>query len=267
MKSFWDYIFDTQNNSGGSANWQLGKAQAWSKDTMAPTIDWTYSSAPESWRAVIQGCLLFGDPAQRLKPKLFDEEPPVTTLSYTGNPGDNDWYKSEGNVVLTAIDSLSSVDITYYKINNGDWEVYTDPFAFNEEGLNLFCFYSIDIAGNIESIQSDFLKIDCSPPSTLLTKQTISNNEIKYIAHISDDVSGEGYAEFYLDGELQFTDTESPFEWLWEGTGSHTTQAYGYDLAGNIGESNAPFLKKQVSAQRNIVQEFLQKINHYSIFK
>jgi len=68
QKSFWDYMFDTTNNSGGSMNWQLGKAQAWSKDLMAPTIDWTTSGAPGSWRGIIESCLLFGDPAQRIRP-------------------------------------------------------------------------------------------------------------------------------------------------------------------------------------------------------
>ena len=73
MKLFWDYLFDTTNNSLSTMNWQLGKAMAWSKDNMAPTIDWTYTGAPGSWRAIIQGCLLFGDPAQTLKPPMMPE--------------------------------------------------------------------------------------------------------------------------------------------------------------------------------------------------
>ncbi len=68
QKLFWDYLFDTTNNSHSTFNWQLGKAMAFSKDEMAPTINWRHSNAPGAWRAVIQGCLLFGDPAQRLKP-------------------------------------------------------------------------------------------------------------------------------------------------------------------------------------------------------
>jgi len=54
MKLFWDYYLDLDNNSEDFGNWQLGKAMAWSKDSMAPTIDWTYSSAPGSWRGIIQ---------------------------------------------------------------------------------------------------------------------------------------------------------------------------------------------------------------------
>jgi hypothetical protein len=65
QKEFWDYFFDTENNSGDLSNWQLGKGQAWSKDRMAPTINWDYSDG--TWRAIIQGCLLFGDPAQTIR--------------------------------------------------------------------------------------------------------------------------------------------------------------------------------------------------------
>jgi hypothetical protein len=65
QKSFWDYLFDLDNNSGTTMNWQLGKAHAWSKDHLAPTINW---GSHGTWRGVIQGCLLFGDPAQSIKP-------------------------------------------------------------------------------------------------------------------------------------------------------------------------------------------------------
>jgi hypothetical protein len=73
QKLFWDYLFDTTNNSGGTQNWQLGKAMAFSKDAMAPTIDWTYDEAPGSWRGTIEACLLFADPAQKVKPPVQPE--------------------------------------------------------------------------------------------------------------------------------------------------------------------------------------------------
>jgi hypothetical protein len=67
MKSFWDYFFDVTNNSQSESEWQFGKAHAWSKDIMAPTVNWTYSSAPGSWRGIIESCLFFGDPALTMK--------------------------------------------------------------------------------------------------------------------------------------------------------------------------------------------------------
>jgi len=65
QKLFWDYLLNL-SKCGGFNNWQLGKAQAYSKDVMAPTINWDYYSG--TWRAIIQCCLLFGDPAQKIKP-------------------------------------------------------------------------------------------------------------------------------------------------------------------------------------------------------
>jgi len=64
-KAFWDYFLDMENNSGGFSHWQIGVGHAWSKDQMAPMIDWDSSSG--TWRGVIECCLLFGDPAQMLK--------------------------------------------------------------------------------------------------------------------------------------------------------------------------------------------------------
>jgi len=77
QKLFWDYFFDVANNSGSPMNWQLGKAMAFSKDKMASTINWTSFGAPGSWRGIIQGCLLFGDPAQRLKDMTIPPETPI----------------------------------------------------------------------------------------------------------------------------------------------------------------------------------------------
>jgi hypothetical protein len=80
-KLFWDYFFDTTHNSGSPSNWQLGKAHAWSKDAMAPTIDWD-----GTWRSIIQCCLLFADPAQKLKtPRTND--PPETPGQPSGPSG------------------------------------------------------------------------------------------------------------------------------------------------------------------------------------
>jgi len=67
QKFFVDYMFN-ETKCGGTQNWQMGRIQAWSKDQMAPTINWEYS-----WRSIIQACLLFGDPAQTLKPPILPE--------------------------------------------------------------------------------------------------------------------------------------------------------------------------------------------------
>jgi hypothetical protein len=83
MKLFWDYFFDMENNSQSYANWEFGKGHMWSKDKMAPAVNWTWNSAPGSYRAVIQGCTYFGDPAQKLK-SPSPSDPPVKPTKPVG---------------------------------------------------------------------------------------------------------------------------------------------------------------------------------------
>lgn len=95
QKSFWDYLFDVANNSGSTNNWQLGKAQAWSKDLMAPTINW--DSSYGTWRGIIQSCLLFGDPAQLLKsPEKPDHNIGVQNLDVSS------YEPANSNILITA---------------------------------------------------------------------------------------------------------------------------------------------------------------------
>jgi hypothetical protein len=118
QKLFWDYMFDTANGSGSTMNWQLGKAMAFSKDSMAPTIDWTYSGAPGSWRGIIQSCLLFGDPAQRIKPPV--------------KPDHNIGIQSFDVSSHEPIDTDITIDTTLY--NNGKNDEYNIYVSFRVNG-------------------------------------------------------------------------------------------------------------------------------------
>jgi len=87
-KLFWDYFFDIVNNSQSTNNWQLGKGLAWSKDIMAPTLNWTTSSAPGNWRGTIEDRLLFADPAQLLRsPREVNRPPYFTTMKWSLDTG------------------------------------------------------------------------------------------------------------------------------------------------------------------------------------
>jgi len=78
-KEFWSFFLDLQNKSHNVNSWQVGRAHAYSKDRMAPTINWDSSTG--TWRAIIQGCLLFGDPAMKIKIGQFGNPPAKPTLN------------------------------------------------------------------------------------------------------------------------------------------------------------------------------------------
>lgn len=67
---FWDYFFN--NTANETSEWQLGKAQAYSKDKMSPMIDGTDHAWCYNWYSTH----LFGDPAQTLKIDPLSNSPP-----------------------------------------------------------------------------------------------------------------------------------------------------------------------------------------------
>jgi len=122
QKMFWDYFFDLQNNSGAPANWQIGKGHAFSKDEMAPTLDWGQGT----YRETIQCMLLFGDPAQMLKPPRSNV-PPSTPTPPVG--------PAHGSVAIPITFTTSATDsdndpISYmYDWGDGTTSTWVGPFA------------------------------------------------------------------------------------------------------------------------------------------
>jgi len=82
-------------------------------------------------------------------PLGFDNVPPVTTITLSGNQGQNG-YNGPVLVTLSATDNASGVAATYYVINSGDFQTYTEPVYAWLPGTNQVTAYSVDNAGNIE---------------------------------------------------------------------------------------------------------------------
>jgi len=151
-----------------------------------------------------------------------DITPPVTTC--TLNPpepnGNNSWYVSDVKVTLNATDDMSGVNVTYYRLNGGEWKTYVEPFTIESDDNYVIEYYSVDNEGNVEDVKSAEFKIDQTPPIIDLTWESYKEDGIWYViflAYCSDATSGMNYVEFYVDDVLQFTDNSEPYEWtiLW----------------------------------------------------
>ncbi|GAI08214.1 unnamed protein product, partial [marine sediment metagenome] len=97
--------------------------------------------------------------------KIPDTTPPVTTHKFDGITGDNNWYKSNVAVTLTAEDypppsEPSGVDYTKYQIDEGGWKTYKAPFVVSDDGKHTLYYYSVDFAGNVEDTNDADFKID-----------------------------------------------------------------------------------------------------------
>ena len=92
---------------------------------------------------------------------------PVTTHSLDPSTpdGENGWYVSDVNVTLNATDDISGVNITYYRVNSGEWEVYNSTFIISEDGDDILIeYYSIDNADNQETIKQASIDMDQTTP-------------------------------------------------------------------------------------------------------
>ena len=174
-----------------------------------------------------------------------DAVPPETTHEFDGIVGDNNWYVNELTIILIAEDYSktqkykgppSGINITWYRIDEGDWTEYIGPFLVNEDGEHVLEYYSIDNNGNVEDIQGPFdFKIDQTLPIIInVTVEKVGFTLYKIIASVDDATSGVARVEFFRDDSLLGNVTEAPWEWEYTGSvGSHTVNIVVYDHAGN----------------------------------
>ena len=93
--------------------------------------------------------------------KTPDITPPVTTCTLDGELVGG-VYISNVTVTLTATDDMSGVNYTMYKLDDGNYDVYTGPFVVSGESSHTVYYYSVDLAGNVEAEKSKTFIIDLS---------------------------------------------------------------------------------------------------------
>ena len=186
-----------------------------------------------------------GNTFGKMTPYLIniDNAPPETTCSLQGIGADNNYYKNV-TVVLTAIDTGIGVNATYYRLDGGDWKVYTEPLLVDTLGSHTIEYYSIDNLGHEESTRTLTFNVTninfnlniTNPQNGLYIlgkrifplKKTIIFGGITVKAELEPydpDVPPEyDSVTFYIDGNKVKEFTSPPFEWSWEGMafGKHT---------------------------------------------
>jgi hypothetical protein len=112
-----------------------------------------------------------------------DSLPPITTLSKDGTLLSDGSYLHEATVQLSATDDYSGVDKIEYSLDQGKtWSPYTNPFVLNQDGNNVIRFRSSDKAGNIESVQTQTIKVTSATIANLIAlvkSKTFGEKEIQ----------------------------------------------------------------------------------------
>jgi hypothetical protein len=123
-------------------------------------------------------------------PFKIDRLPPTTEASVPNN-----WTNNDVNVSLTATDNLSGVASTHYSIDGGADQTGTD-FTISTEGTHTIKFWSVDNAGNQESVKTVLVHLDKTAPTITHTRQPPANQDgwnngdVTVTFQCSDDTSG-----------------------------------------------------------------------------
>ena len=161
-----------------------------------------------------------GDMAFKLKGTIIDNIPPVTDIDLDGDmQGGN--YVGDVTVTLTATDEGDSgVNYTKYKVDEGSWGTYDDPFVVSGLSEHTVYYYSVDNADNAEDEQTETFTIQEPGPLEI---------EINgpYTAEVDEDISFSATV----------TGGVKPYIYNWdfgdeEGTANVKTPTYAYDEAG-----------------------------------
>ena len=175
----------------------------------------------------------------------IDKTPPTTTPTLSGTSGENDWYISNVEIILSAVDNVSKVEKIEYKVNAGSWQPYPNkPIIISTEGTTTVYYRAIDKAGNQESDKSISLNIDKTKPTGTVSinggADCTTTREVTLDLSASDSTSG--VSKMRLKNEAGnwsgWENYNTTKDWtLTSGDGTKTVSVQYKDTAGLI--SNA----------------------------
>jgi len=121
----------------------------------------------------------------------LDTEPPVTNHQFSqqlSNGGIETIFSAPITVQLESTDNFSGVDYTLFKLNDSDWQEYSTPFKFSEEGAYTLEYYSVDNHENIEETKTVTFAIDFPE---IIPEAIISINPTNFTVQLAATGSGE----------------------------------------------------------------------------
>ena len=140
-----------------------------------------------------------------------DVTPPSTSIIIPGINLEQEVFNHAVSVTLVATDDLSGVANTFYNINGGATQTYTNTFPISNDGVYTIEYWSVDVAGNTETHKTRNVTIDATGPSTqLVPTGTLGTNgwhrsAVQFSLSATDNLSGVQETFYQIDGGVTET--------------------------------------------------------------
>ncbi|MBI4669267.1 MAG: hypothetical protein HY747_08785 [Elusimicrobia bacterium] len=179
----------------------------WTKEPV-----WLEAQGKEAWKLEIATSLAFAEGRYLLFSRardlygnqeadpgplgfFIDPNPPATTLTAAGKLGENDFYVSSLDLILSSSDTLSGPAKTVFRLNSDSWRIYSGTITLSSGAGHLIEYYSTDLAGNEEARKSRSFKIDTEAPVLEISypanaAEVTGNGSLEITGKAQDSVSG-----------------------------------------------------------------------------
>jgi hypothetical protein len=167
---------------------------------------------------------------------------PTTTLLVTpASPdGKNGYYISRPQITLKLNDIPGISASIYYRIDQGDYSVYSAPFTL-EEGVHTIYYYSKTASGLKEQEKSAQFKVDVTPPALSIMSprdgETVHQNPVQVKGTTEVGVN------LLLNGQQVAVDTSGNFSYAFSAAeGVNNIEVVATDIAGNTKKIQLSFI-------------------------
>jgi hypothetical protein len=143
---------------------------------------------------------------------------------------------------ISSADDATNVDYVEYKINNGEFQKYSNPINITEEGKQTIIYRAVDKVGNKETAKLLTVVVDNTPPTVKMLPSEVpyTRNNVQYISNrttysiaAEDNSSGVKKIEYFIDNGPKQRYTEgSPIKL--ETPGAHIISFFATDNSGNV---------------------------------
>lgn len=164
-----------------------------------------------------------------------DVTPPYTDVDYEGPVYHEEtrvWVTSETKIILKGYDKESGVNTTYYRVDNGPWFTYTEPFYIPWQGEHMLSIYSVDHVGNTQTVVNKTIIVYNTPPKIkidlpkkgwlhvfgkplfpIILRKAFVVGKLVVVVSVQSNQSIMSNVSFLVDGKTMFVDNKPPYRW------------------------------------------------------